>query len=56
MSDLTPPVEAFENTVPASWALIPSHEDEDVLKGYNLVSGETFEGTRAEFNKRLRGK
>ena len=56
MSGLVPPVEVFENSVPASWALIPSHEDENVLKGYNLVSGETFEGTREEFNKRLRGK
>ena len=50
------PTQQFENTTPAQWVLVPDREDEELISGYNLLSGETFKGTREEFNKRLRGK
>jgi hypothetical protein len=42
---------AFEGRCPADWIIVPS--DEERIQARNSNTGEVFEGTLAEFNKRL---
>ena len=44
----------FKDRVPCNWILQPV-EDSDEVEARNLQSGETFMGTREEFNSRLKG-
>ena len=44
----------FADTVPCNWTIIRDFET-DIISATNSNSGETFEGTIAEFNAALRG-
>ncbi len=46
-------VNGFEDRVPMNWTIIPD-EESDLIVATNHISGESFEGTVAEFSKRLR--
>jgi len=49
------PVEQFKGRCPSDWSLVEHEDDPDTIVGTNYSTRETFEGTRAEFNARLRG-
>ena len=43
----------FKGKIPAQWIITPA--DEDTITAINHKTRESFEGTMAEFNHRLRG-
>lgn len=44
-------LETFKGRTPADWIIVPSDGAE--IQARNNTTGEVFEGTLAEFNKRL---
>lgn len=50
---MTPASSGFTGRIPSQWTISPL--DGDMIKASNSTSGETFEGTIAEFNQALRG-
>jgi hypothetical protein len=50
---LANPVERFFNQTPSDWDLVIN--EDGLVTANSPVSGETFEGTMADFNKAMRG-